>query len=256
VPIIESEEDWHEHRAGTLASLQPEGHLERTLADRVALTLWRLFRVARYEAEQIAVSQETLEEDDGLSIPFSRSAPKLSPLRETLAGSKQGRQAFRKLARAGDGDEISPEVAMAVIAAAEDLPVLERLVEDGFEYPGMPDGPYEVEGWTAGLLRRCLGYLAEAAGLDPSLMEKALGLCLDSKVSEAQEELDRAEGFYDRRRRERLLPNEFVLQKVARYEAHLNRQLLSALHELEALQSRRRGEPSPLARLDVSGLDQ
>jgi hypothetical protein len=39
-----------------------------------------------------------------------------------------------------------------------------------------------------------------------------------------------------------------------RFEAHLNRQLMQTLHELEALQSRRRGSPSPLARVDVHGL--
>ena len=54
---------------------------------------------------------------------------------------------------------------------------------------------------------------------------------------------------------ERLLPDEKTLQKVARYEAHLSRQLYKALHELEALQRRRLGDGStPLARLDVDGL--
>ena len=35
--------------------------------------------------------------------------------------------------------------------------------------------------------------------------------------------------------RERLLPDERILEKVARYEAHLSRVLYKALHELEAL---------------------
>jgi len=51
-----------------------------------------------------------------------------------------------------------------------------------------------------------------------------------------------------------LLPTESDLQKIARYESHLHRLLTSTLHELEALQARRRGEPAPLARLDVAGL--
>ncbi|MBI2724443.1 MAG: hypothetical protein HYX50_05205 [Chloroflexi bacterium] len=41
---------------------------------------------------------------------------------------------------------------------------------------------------------------------------------------------------------------------IDRHEAHLNRQLLHALHELEAFQARRRGERTPLARVDVHGL--
>jgi hypothetical protein len=41
---------------------------------------------------------------------------------------------------------------------------------------------------------------------------------------------------------------------VARYEAHLSRLFHKALHELEALQTRRSGGAAPLARLDVDGL--
>jgi hypothetical protein len=56
--------------------------------------------------------------------------------------------------------------------------------------------------------------------------------------------------------RERLLPGEKTLEKIARYEAHLSRQMFKALHELEALQVRRSGGAAPLARLDVDGLSQ
>ena len=55
--------------------------------------------------------------------------------------------------------------------------------------------------------------------------------------------------------RERLLSDEMTLQKIARYEAHLSRQLYRAKYELEALQTKRTGGAAPLARLDVQGLD-
>ena len=55
--------------------------------------------------------------------------------------------------------------------------------------------------------------------------------------------------------RERLLPDETTLQKIARYEAHLSRGLYQTLHELEALQAKRGGGAAPLARLDVQGLE-
>ena len=55
-------------------------------------------------------------------------------------------------------------------------------------------------------------------------------------------------------RPERMLPEKDDLDRLIRYEAHLTRQLYHALHELQALQSRRRGEPAPLARLSVVGL--
>ena len=49
-----------------------------------------------------------------------------------------------------------------------------------------------------------------------------------------------------------LLPDDAALEKIMRYEAHLSRLLKHALHELEALQDRRRGNAAPLARIDIT----
>lgn len=65
--------------------------------------------------------------------------------------------------------------------------------------------------------------------------------------------------YYDMHRRNaeprpiepHLLPDLATLVTISRYEAHLNRQLVTTLHELEALQERRAGRPAPLARVDV-----
>src|SRR5688572_1231989 len=58
LPEVEREEDWQDHLRRTLDSLAPEGQVEVALAERVALLLWRLNRVARYEREQVAMKQE------------------------------------------------------------------------------------------------------------------------------------------------------------------------------------------------------
>ena len=63
VPGLEKEEDWESHRNGIMENLSPVGHLEVTLAERVALISWRLHRVTRYETEAIATWQETIEDD-------------------------------------------------------------------------------------------------------------------------------------------------------------------------------------------------
>ena len=63
-----------------------------------------------------------------------------------------------------------------------------------------------------------------------------------------------ADTEHERMRRMRVLPPDSRLNTIIRYEAHLNRQLYQALHELEALQARRRGEPAPLARVQLHGL--
>ncbi len=51
----------------------------------------------------------------------------------------------------------------------------------------------------------------------------------------------------------RVLPGTVDLEKIMRYEAHLHRQYIQTLHELEAIQIRRQGGTSPLARLDIIG---
>ena len=52
-------------------------------------------------------------------------------------------------------------------------------------------------------------------------------------------------------RHDRAFPTRSI-QHVQRYEAHLHRIFLKDLHELEALQARRRGDPTPLARVEIN----
>jgi hypothetical protein len=51
----------------------------------------------------------------------------------------------------------------------------------------------------------------------------------------------------------RILPEASDIDKLIRYETHLHRQYVQTSNHLEALQARRRGEPTPLARLDITG---
>jgi hypothetical protein len=50
----------------------------------------------------------------------------------------------------------------------------------------------------------------------------------------------------------RVIPLDADVDKIMRYETHIHRQTLQTLHELEALQARRNGEQTHLARLDIS----
>jgi hypothetical protein len=69
-------------------------------------------------------------------------------------------------------------------------------------------------------------------------------LLAEAKVENVQKQLVE-------KRRQRILPPDTDLEKINRYEAHLSRQMYQALHELEALQKRRGGEVTPLARVDL-----
>ncbi len=76
---VESQEEWEAHREGVAVSLAPEGHMEMCLVERVALTLWRLRRVAAFETESMAVELAATEaqwgkakaqQDHLAAIPF------------------------------------------------------------------------------------------------------------------------------------------------------------------------------------------
>ena len=73
--------------------------------------------------------------------------------------------------------------------------------------------------------------------------EGALGIPMSQRMT--QEVFDQYVG-------RRLIPETDTLAKIMRYEAHLHRQYIQTLHELEAIQLRRQGGQSPLARLDIS----
>jgi hypothetical protein len=89
---------------------------------------------------------------------------------------------------------------------------------------------------------------------DPEELVEAATRSARFKVERAKLEAEKVERDLQNMSRERLLPDEKTLEKVARYEAHLSRLFHKALHELEALQVRRAGGAAPLARLDVDGL--
>jgi hypothetical protein len=118
----------------------------------------------------------------------------------------------------------------------EDL--LERL-----PIPGVLEGAdwEDYEGWTAGRVRTIIAAMAQVTHEDPKeLLEAATdGARRDviGKVQAAQ----RVEQDLEKMSRERILPRVEILEKVARYETYLSRQLYKALHELEALQTRRLG---------------
>jgi len=83
-----------------------------------------------------------------------------------------------------------------------------------------------------------------------ALLEK-LHSVASHEAKVAEEQAQKVQQQIIKRRRAKILPSADNLQKIARYELHLSKEMYRALHELEALQERRIGGKSPLARLDV-----
>jgi hypothetical protein len=268
VPGVEKREDWEFHRDGVLESLQPEGHLELVLAERVALLSWRLHRVIRYETESIALYQEKAQEDlaKQRGRPFSDVSGPASPevVRSDLKSARADLKLLKRFARSADDEPLSGldaanilwEVAEHTDAVAEGEAEAEELLEN-LSVAGLEEGtsPEEFEGWSAGLLHRAVEQIASSADRDgPEAVLEAVMRSAEWKVKKAKQSAEEVERDLERMGRERLLPDEKTLEKVARYEAHLSRGLYKAMHELEALQARRTGGAAPLARLDVDGL--
>jgi hypothetical protein len=83
-----------------------------------------------------------------------------------------------------------------------------------------------------------------------ALLEK-LYTVASQEANVTKEQAQRVQQQIVKQRRSKILPSADDLQKIGRYESHLSKEMYRALHELEALQERRRGGKSPLARLDV-----
>jgi hypothetical protein len=263
VPGVEKKEDWQEHRDGVLESLHPEGHLEFVLAERVALLSWRLHRVIRYETESISLLQEKAEDDLAKERRFESGPDHPEAVRGNAKSDEQDYKLLKRFAKMKDDKRLSSIDADIIIWGA--MECADKVVEgevdseellESISVSGLPDSDsWEgYEGWTAGLVRAVIEAVAPATDEGPEELLEAATRNARFKVERAKLEAEKVERDLRNMARERLLPDERTLEKVARYEAHLSRGLYKALHELEALQVRRTGGAAPLARLDVDGL--
>jgi hypothetical protein len=266
VPGVEKAEDWEEHRDGVLESLSPEGHLEFVLAQRVALLSWRLNRVTRYETESIALYQEKAEDDLAERRRFSSrvlGAAHPEDVRDNLKAARSEYRLLKRLPQLKDDGRLSSFDADRILWAV--MEVTDRVAEgemapedllDEISIPGVPENSQEwegYEGWTAGTVRAGIDAIASATEEDPEELLKVVTDSAKRDIIGKEQAVEQVEQDLERMCRERLLPDEKTLEKVARYEAHLSRLMFKALHELEALQVRRSGGSAPLARLDVDG---
>jgi hypothetical protein len=263
VPGVEKAEEWEDHKDGVLDSLSPVGHLEFVLAERVALLSWRLHRVIRYETESIALYQERVEDDLARQRRFESGPDHPEVVRSNAKSDRDDHRLLKRFAKMEDDKPLSASDAESVIWDAMECAdkVAEGEVDpsellESILVPGLPDSDsWEgYKGWTAGLVRAVVEAIAKATDEVPEELLEAATRDARYKTERTKRETEKVERDLRNMARERLLPVDKILEKVARYEARLSRGLYKALHELEALQTRRTGGAAPLARLDVDGL--
>jgi hypothetical protein len=237
------------------------------LAERVALLLWRLHRVTRYETESIALIHEKSEDDLAERRRFgSRSLGAAHPedVRSNLKAARSDYRLLKRLPKLTDDKHLSSFDADRILWAV--MEVTDRVAEgevapedllDEISIPGVPENTLEWEdydGWSAGAVRAGIEAIASATDEDPAELLEVTTDATRRSIIGKEQAAEQVERDLERLSRERLLPDEKTLEKIARYEAHLSRGLYKALHELEALQARRTGSAAPLARVDVDGL--
>ena len=148
---IEKYEEWEALRDGIVESLQPDGVLENMLAERIALCLWKLRRLDRWQAVITRSSIDATDRD----LHHARSL---------------------------------------------------------------------AEAYRSGSLAK--GKIPEVEISENEIMREELA---------------------------RIIPPKHNLDLIMRYESHLHRKYIQTLHELEAMQGRRQGAATPLARVDILG---
>ncbi len=228
VPGIERPEDWEEHRDGILESLQPEGHLELVFAERVALLSWRLRRVVRYETESIALFQEKAEDDLASERRFESGPDHPEAVRGNAKSDEQDYKLIKRFIKMKDDKRLSSIDADIIIwgamecadkVAEGEVDSLELL--EGVSVPGVPDSDsWEgYQGWTAGLVRAVIEAIAQATDEEPEELLEAATRDARFKMERTKLEAEKVERDLRNMARERLLPDEKILEKVARYEA-------------------------------------
>ena len=260
----------------------PVGLLEVNLAERAALILWRLQRLARYETETVAAAMEDVEVPP-LPAPKDPDPPlfpepqqptregQLRDIREELRTARRelaevgpARDAFRTVSDRAADAVVPFAVAESILAAAcSRAETAENLRADPPNFGSkkflrkidVDEANAANVVWTPERIQRGLALYAGYAGEAPERFREAVGRELEQWAEELARRVRRLEReaaavarlLDDRtaRRRAVALPADGRDERIAKYERHLHNLLTSTLHELERLQARREGQSVP-----------
>jgi hypothetical protein len=248
---------WEAHRAAIVDDVAPLGAMEFALTELVAVKLWRLGRVIRYEADLIANAQsedELLQAHEMIHLRLVMGGSKRTeiPTRQDVANARHAAEtAAKKLIERTEAlGQLQGLAAMDDEDALPDWALYTVLQEDLRPDKDAVEGLFKGENLTPFLarharkmLRICFGDIDEVdrlqVGLATVWAQKLEQLKQDVHDRQVDHEslTRRYEAALERRRRARGLPNTKDLEKIQRYETHLERGLhrdLDRLHDLQA----------------------
>lgn len=243
LPGLESERVWQRHLHEFFRVYTPVGYCEQFCVTQMANISWRLGRIGRFEA-QVAADSIAATAQDLENIESGSCKPQRPAFLIARVVTSQVINLLEKLPRLSKDQKIDKLIADVVLFSlclqlpAKTVPV---------DVPGIPndeDELAEFDGWTVGLLRTAVEHYAAAAGIKASeLVERCLEATCKRQAQAEEEEYELAESEkrqkLEREKHRRMLLKPEVLDKVTRYESHLQRSLFKWLHELNALQALR-----------------
>lgn len=273
LPVVSGEcaDEWGEHRHGVIASLRPVGVLELALAEQVALVLWRLRRLHRHEIAitSTAVADSALPPRNPFPAlgQFDRSGSTaendLVWLRGEFQMVRSNLRVFAECAElvkrfsASTSEVVAWEHADVILRWAQsvvlDYPVREAespLVSapEFVKALGLSCGTAREHQWTIALLQKAVEFLAGTVPVPTMELVTRLRVELEAKAASCSREMTRLGGEVTavQRRQEEcheraagaaLLPSTADLDRIMKYERHLQTTLVVLLRELERLQA-------------------
>lgn len=242
LPGVEDPEDWQEHRQAVLSDLAPVGYLEVSLAERVALAIWRMGRAARWESAKATKSAGEASALGGRARQCDETERDIELLDDAcrlLDATKSGSAA---VVGQGVGAELA-EVLLNEVARQCGF----DLADASPTFPGVPDAcPIsEFQGWTVQIVAGAVVAIVDCVEQDLRQVRDAVAERLGRRRRIAERRIEAiqladAEPFAGS-------VNGDATANFIRYEAHLERSLLRSLHELQRLQAARSGKEGPKA---------
>jgi hypothetical protein len=225
----EHEEAWHSHRSAVFAAIGPEGAVEEGLAERVAVQLWRLRRLVRFETATLSREEpiELLPPINPLSA--NRTAFTLEQHEEEMRMAEEALDAIQTFAEGDDDDLLS--VSDLTHSWSLLLDALEADIEE-HEHPAVV---------TLGALR---GAVSELCDYYEETLEEAQERATEAAeeaVQTARDALAFAQRSAATAQAEKAVALDATLDRIVRYEAHLERSLMRTLAEIDRARAFRAG---------------
>lgn len=275
LPFIENQKEWEEFVIGLKKDLKPDGTIENLLVERIATLYWRQRRLERYQQEKLSreinnVPQEVASKwkpkvgtnmqysilteydpcDAGQVEKEAKIYPKVLDLIADIFENKQK-------------DELNQDLAREVAKQSAEL-YIEHVNKKELEKPEkertfrcVNEKYLENDFSDSKLLVKILK--DDAKKRETNYKEHIRDIYARSEEcsEKAQASWKRMKEVIANKRLEKLNPLDSPIcsESIIKLEAHINRQIMQNLHELQRIQGMRIGISRPPEAIDITGVE-